>query len=434
MLESKSEFLKAVTDQTRNHVSFKRSMCANSFADYVQTMVQSYKLSSPKQVSLTGTGGFQHTVFKLNDPSSVLFVFGRKPEQYRSIDGTIVKETPVMYFPYAASSNGKINYNIVVKPELLFEPGGIRAFEKVFQFMTPSNEWTFLLTISWSISAIYSGILRPQHYSGVFPVKCLAHNEKSLGKTDIMKTCLWVASDLEFYYDAESTAPFYKELISKSSYIIGLDDTISMDAEEKLFVPAFQRSKYGTKADGEQAPLGELICTSNKTLRSARHSQRCAFGVMSVWSDEVEMEEREARREEWTKTVVKSGNEVGNPKDWTYSLGSYCFSQEFKEKFQEWKLKIANLTGFNQRLCMMYTNEFTWFNLLRRTFPQKFIELDLTEEKLLDWLENIWAPGVKELHKDEDAVSETLNRFLQHMCSKLESWPKSEVLNINKHN
>ena len=146
------------------------------------------------------------------------------------------------------------------------------------------------------------------------------------------------------------------------------------------------------------------------------------------------MEEREARREEWTKTVVKSGNEVGNPKDWTYSLGSYCFSQEFKEKFQEWKLKIANLTGFNQRLCMMYANEFTWFNLLRRTFPQKFVELDLTEEKLLDWLENIWAPGVKELHKDEDAVSETLNRFLQHMCSKLESWPKSEVLNINKRN
>ena len=98
----------------------------------------------------------------------MFFALGKSPDQYINWKGETAKDAPFVFFPYERVKK-EIKYQVKKIPELTFKPGGKTTFAKIFEVMTPRNEWSFLLTISWAISSIYSGILRNMHYGGYFP-------------------------------------------------------------------------------------------------------------------------------------------------------------------------------------------------------------------------------------------------------------------------
>ena len=70
-----------------------------------------------------------------------------------------------------------------------------------------------------------------------------------------------------------------------SSFLVGWDDVDSHDKEKQIAAASFDRSKHGTRSDGDKDYKAEFIMTSNIMTRPERTSDRMMF---------IPMEEQEA--------------------------------------------------------------------------------------------------------------------------------------------
>jgi hypothetical protein len=72
------------------------------------------------------------------------------------------------------------------------------------------------------------------------------------GKTFIMKTCLWAFSSLTHLYNNSTSAEYVLSKAASTTLLIGLEDSMSVAKEEKLFVSIFDDAVYATKSEGSK--------------------------------------------------------------------------------------------------------------------------------------------------------------------------------------
>ena len=125
-----------------------------------------------------------------------------------------------------------------------FKCGGKAAFRRLFDVMIPNNEILCALAYSAAISAVYGKIISSLY--GQHPIIVLASQEKGLGKTSLLKQCLWAVPDPKMIYNNTTSNEYILAESSQSTLLIGLEDTTSMTKEEKLLVGVFEDAQYGT--------------------------------------------------------------------------------------------------------------------------------------------------------------------------------------------
>ena len=84
---------------------------------------------------------------------------------------------------------------------------------------------------------------------------------------------------------------------SKSTYLVGWDDSDKISDQESLCVTFYDRATKATLAGGMHKPISEVVITTNKLVRSERHSDRCAFLPFVPWTHDTPLEDTgEAKR------------------------------------------------------------------------------------------------------------------------------------------
>ena len=100
-----------------------------------------------------------------------------------------------------------------------------------------------------------------------------------------MKMALHIASQIDCYWSHTSTPVRLLDAATDSSFLVGWDNVDSHDKEKQIAVASFDRSKHGTRSDGDKDYKAELSMTSNIMTRPDRTSDRMMF---------IPMEEQEA--------------------------------------------------------------------------------------------------------------------------------------------
>jgi hypothetical protein len=134
--------------------------------------------------------------------------------------GTVDKKPQYFFFPYLSQSCSQgYRFTTHSMTALDFHFGGKEAFRKLFSIVTPNNVCQCLLAYGAAMSAFYGRVIRTLY--GQCPIIVLLSEEKGLGKTFLLKQCLWAVSHLSHVYNNATTAEYVLSKASSTTLLIG---------------------------------------------------------------------------------------------------------------------------------------------------------------------------------------------------------------------
>ena len=110
---------------------------------------------------------------------------------------------------------------------------------------------------------------------------------------------MWSCSDKKFIFNNQSSSEFLLATASKTSTVIGLEDSSRKKREDSLFLSVFDGSTLGLQGAGLQTFKGEFIVTTNVINREERVSDRCVFIPMVPWDHLVSTKDKLALTERY---------------------------------------------------------------------------------------------------------------------------------------
>ena len=169
------------------------------WSSYVQIMVSELVLKGLEEFFISTNSSFQEWVFQKDAECQIWRAcVGRGGgEQIRSLTGwaklTQTQATFIIHLSRNLAQNGITqqqpcwNYNM--------HPQTRTFFAKLFPILVPFNEWPSMIAISYSVFAFHSTQHRLVHDKN-FPVCGILGEETQLGKSSLMRECLWAISNV----------------------------------------------------------------------------------------------------------------------------------------------------------------------------------------------------------------------------------------------
>ena len=308
---------------------------------------------------------------------------------------------------------------------IFFKPGGKDSFRLIFQILTPNNCHSHILAIGAALSAFYGRIIRCLY--GQHPVIVLVSEEKGVGKTFAMKSCLWAVSSLQHIFNNMSSAEYIMSKAAGTSLLIGLEDTHSVAKEEKLFVGIFDGAWSGTRTHGAREPIAEFMVSTNLTERTERHADHCLFIKFSKWDHLIAAEEKNELSRKFKK-VVSDGQDSLSPLDYVASHSSYIFSNLYKSRLDENCSLVQQAMSCKARTARNYAFALNMVELLFDQFPEEFATLEMTWESFKQFLISSLLPSTKNLHAEKEDHHKLVDEFLKALLIHSSDWNVSQVI------
>ena len=417
--ESLAMFKKHLRAQYRNHVEIR---CSNDvWSEYANEMVNRYVQAGNLPVPFAHEIGFQESVFDPKDVKTVKYCFSR--ETKLDYKGNPDPAPNYHFFPWYQNGGENKDFNYMKQcllEEISFEPSGKDGFEKLFNFLTPSNKWQSVLTWSAALASCYSSIIK--HYFEQFPIFVLCSPEKACGKTTLLKQALHICSDPTKLFDTMTSEQSLFSDASRTTTLMGLEDTANMRKEERILLTSFDGSVYKTKSGGTCEPKAPFMVSSNCLVRAERHSERCCYIRVYPFGHVDGITEK-------TMDLVALLKGKQRPLDFAYSHAEYVMSDKFKRRVVTATEYIAELCNLNHRTARSYGILLAFKDLLVDLFPHRF-QGALGEESWTSFLTEVYTKDIKELHTSEADSKLRINEVLQALMKEMKQLPLTDRLKL----